>query len=945
MRVSTRVTGIVVATMITGMVTAASTAHAATQPTTLYVNNKVSCSDTGAGSADQPFCTIQAAADAVVPGQTVLIAAGTSYGPTALSRSGTQDAPIVFTTNATTPSSYPRVTATTTGSPAPLRLSAAHDVTVRALQVVQSAAGKAVTVTNSQRVALDQMSIFGTSTGTATDDNLLVDGRSSDVTFSRGLSRQSTGYGVHVMPGATHVVVTTSRFLFNNAGDVWVSGAGAAVTGNTLIGGCHGGIRVDGTATGVTVENNVIGASTTTACSTGAPPLLSVAADSTSGTHVDYDALYAPAPRYAYGWGSTTATTAAAFAAASGQGAHELDLAQAPTFAAPPEGSPLVDSGDSTAPGVLDSDVYGNPHVDDPLVVDTGAGTGHVDRGVAEREDTLPLAQTTSPNQVAPFDAAVTVTSGATSGWGEPLTYTVSFGDGDAPVTAAAGATVHHTYAAPGVYTETITVRNTDGFQRSTTHQFAAGTAAAPAAALTVALRRITASDGHTVLVPRFADTATSVTADAWEVAASNIDFGDGYGYYCGVFCTNPSHAYSSAGTYTVTLTVSDLVGRTTTDHGTVAVGDGLVTTSSDPARVYDSRGPGMIHRVPAHSVVTVPLANVTDGHLTDAAMLNVTVTNPLQAGYVTAYSAGTTRPTTSTLNFAAGRTVANQVTAKLGATGVSFYNGSAGAIDLIVDRAAAQAEGGATYQPVRPVRVLDTRSGLGGTTGPVAAYGSVPVGVAGHTGVPADATAVLVSVTATNTKASGYVNAHGSAATSWSGSTTNWAAGQTATNLALVSIPDGNVLLFNGSSGTANFVMDLVGWYRPDTNSVYMPADPARLLDTRTGKGTGTIARLGAHQSLNLQVGGVGSVPATGVTAAGLNLTVTNATAAGFLTAYPAGTTRGTTSSLNYAAGSVVANATVTPVGSTGAVTIYNGGSAPVDVIADLSGYYFSYS
>ncbi|HKF77599.1 MAG TPA: fibronectin type III domain-containing protein, partial [Candidatus Dormibacteraeota bacterium] len=77
----------------------------------------------------------------------------------------------------------------------------------------------------------------------------------------------------------------------------------------------------------------------------------------------------------------------------------------------------------------------------------------------------------------------------------------------------------------------------------------------------------------------------------------------------------------------------------------------------------------------------------------------------------------------------------------------------------------------------------------------------------------------------------------------------------------------------------------------------------PARVLDTRSGGGP-----LGPGQTLPLPVTGQGGVPAlvngAGVSAVVLNVTVTDTTAASFLTVFPTGTALPTASSLNWVAG-----------------------------------------
>ena len=109
----------------------------------------------------------------------------------------------------------------------------------------------------------------------------------------------------------------------------------------------------------------------------------------------------------------------------------------------------------------------------------------------------------------------------------------------------------------------------------------------------------------------------------------------------------------------------------------------------------------------------------------------------------------------------------------------------------------------------------------------------------------------------------------------------------------------------------------------------------PARLLDTRPGSptidgagaGGGAIASLG---TVNATVIGRGGVPATGVGAVALNVTVTGAAVAGFLTVYPNAVGRPTASNLNFTAGQTIPNMVVVPVGAAGQVTLFKAAAAP---------------
>jgi hypothetical protein len=66
-------------------------------------------------------------------------------------------------------------------------------------------------------------------------------------------------------------------------------------------------------------------------------------------------------------------------------------------------------------------------------------------------------------------------------------------------------------------------------------------------------------------------------------------------------------------------------------------------------------------------------------------AVLNITVTAPTGAGFITAYPCGIDPPLASNLNYAAGSTVANAVIAKIGTNGQICILNSA-PTDLIID-------------------------------------------------------------------------------------------------------------------------------------------------------------------------------------------------------------------------------------------------------------------
>jgi len=116
----------------------------------------------------------------------------------------------------------------------------------------------------------------------------------------------------------------------------------------------------------------------------------------------------------------------------------------------------------------------------------------------------------------------------------------------------------------------------------------------------------------------------------------------------------------------------------------------------------------------------------------------------------------------------------------------------------------------------------------------------------------------------------------------------------------------------------------------------------PFRLLDTRTGVGAAKLAVV-AHGTVHLQVTGRGGVPATGVSAVVLNVTVTAPTSPGFVTVYADGKALPGASNLNFVKAQTVPNLVIAPVGANGKVALYNGSAGTVQLLGDASGYYRS--
>jgi hypothetical protein len=127
-------------------------------------------------------------------------------------------------------------------------------------------------------------------------------------------------------------------------------------------------------------------------------------------------------------------------------------------------------------------------------------------------------------------------------------------------------------------------------------------------------------------------------------------------------------------------------------------------------------------------------------------------------------------------------------------------------------------------------------------------------------------------------------------------------------------------------------------------TASSFVPIVPCRLTDTRAASQVGSRnTPLDATETVTLAVWGSNgncSIPAsaTGITS---NVTAVDPSAAGFLTAFPAGGHRPLSSNLNWAANDPpTANQVTVGLSQDGTVNVYNS-AGTVDVIIDIVGYY----
>jgi hypothetical protein len=367
------------------------------------------------------------------------------------------------------------------------------------------------------------------------------------------------------------------------------------------------------------------------------------------------------------------------------------------------------------------------------------------------------------------------------------------------------------------------------------------------------------------------------------------------------------------------------------------------------PARLLDTRavqstvdwkyaGAGLR---PAGSVTTVAVRGRGGVPSNSGAVsVNLAVVGALGAGFATVYPCGN-RPNASTINFAAGDTIANGIVAKLDGSGrLCIYTNRPTHLLLDVNGSFPTSS---PYSAVSPARLLETRSdrSLKTVDGKSANMGTRPAGsvttvqVAGRGGVPGNATAAVLNVAVVGAGGAGFATVYPCGSRP-NASTINFAAGDTIAN-GIVAKLDGSGRVCIYTNRAANLLLD-VGGSLP-SSFPFIGLTPARLLETRNlSTVDGKSRNLGLRPAGSVtvvQVAGRGGVPANARSAV-LNTTVVGATGDGYATLYPCGN-RPNTSTVNYGPGDTIANSVISMLDSQGRVCIYTHRAA--HLLLDVSG------
>ncbi len=258
-----------------------------------------------------------------------------------------------------------------------------------------------------------------------------------------------------------------------------------------------------------------------------------------------------------------------------------------------------------------------------------------------------------------------------------------------------------------------------------------------------------------------------------------------------------------------------------------------------------------------------------------------------------------------------------------------------------------AAAGTGPLITPVTPGRVFESRRGpgLGTVDGEQAGAGRRAAGqvteiqITGRAGVPEGAIGVAANVTIVRPDRNGFATVFPCDETRPGSSTINYSANQVVANGAIVKLSaSGTVCVF--VLRATDLVVDVTGFAGAD--SPLGIVSPARFFDSRPGEPTVDGRQAGegrrrAGQVTTVQITGREGIPDDAI-AVVLNATAIRPDRQGFVTVFPCGSPQPTASTLNPAAGTVVANGAIVQIGDGGTVCVVS--NRAFDLAIDVTGF-----
>ena len=424
----------------------------------------------------------------------------------------------------------------------------------------------------------------------------------------------------------------------------------------------------------------------------------------------------------------------------------------------------------------------------------------------------------------------------------------------------------------------------------------------------------------------------------------------NGTGYDVGVFATSTDGTASALATTTVTP-VRQYVPVT-------------------PFRIFDTRnGQGGVGTAPVtpNTLTYFDYGNTTLPLNASAYVLNVTAVGPTQLGDLRIADAcdpggaptrSTVVPETSLVNYQVGQAIANAIvvpnTCGPTSAGLRVFSDNS-PVNVVVDvegyyLGQQVQDGNTAFDPTPPTRIADTRTGVntGGASSitpgshitiQVTGTGVIP----GNPGIPADAKAVAINLTAINPNDFGNLRVYPDGSPVPNTSNINYIPGVDKAAFAVVDIPaDGKIDVYSDGA-TIGLAADVFGYY-PSTSNV-VTAEPVRVFDSRNtafAPPPGYRGALNANVAVSIPVAGKAGVPmdAQAVLVSVTSIHSVRSTGNGNLRVFPADAGVPYISNINYISPTTdVANFAIVKLSANGQLSLYSDGS-PIHAAVDVLGY-----
>ena len=351
-----------------------------------------------------------------------------------------------------------------------------------------------------------------------------------------------------------------------------------------------------------------------------------------------------------------------------------------------------------------------------------------------------------------------------------------------------------------------------------------------PSTVSAVAIDVTLTSESSTGFLSAYADsTERPITSATNYVASTTVT-----GYQVVPVGPDGKIAIYNASTGTTALIV-DITGYYTSDYsaGSHQTGDQTYYPELGPFRALDTRSSitntslSSTGTVAAGTTFTLQITGTGTGQLPTAAdngavAINVTTVNQTGTGFIEAYATGDEPAAGTTVSYGTSAMAGTNADVPLSSSGsISFYiNNSATNVIVDIFGYFENNDSGDTYHTTAPTRLVDTRDGIGGSTGAIASDSYYTIGQTAINQITnaTNPTPALMLTAVSGTTFGNFIAFSEELTSNPDASNLNWSGTAPESNLAIVSESttdgDSGILVYNQSPGTVELIVDCAGYF-----------------------------------------------------------------------------------------------------------------------------------